>query len=275
MLAIKSLIKEVFDFYVKASIHVSLAVFSLVQMTFYFCQLPFDWTVSLMAFSGTLFAYNFIKYEDFIRRNLRNLSFKIKSIVALSIVALMLGGISFLYLTTEAQVLIITLLLLAILYTIPVSKMYPNLRNLSGIKVYIVCLCWVCTTLIIPLLNANYPIDNDILLKCLQRFVLVFILIGIFEIVDLQYDEKYLKTIPQQLGVVPTKIVLSISVGVFFILEFFKIGTQAIQIWNSLVISIITLFCIWLASYKRNYYYTHFWVESIPIVWWLLVIIEH
>ncbi len=275
MLAIKSLVKKVFDFYVKASIHVSLAVFALVQMTFHFCQLPFDWAVSLIAFSGTLFAYNSIKFEDFIRRNLCKLSFKLKSIIALSGVALMLGGISFLYLNTKAKILIIVLFFLALLYAIPVSKMYPNLRNWSGIKVYIVCLCWVCTTLVIPLLNANYAIDDDILLKCIQRFVLVFILIGIFEIVDLQYDEKYLKTIPQQLGVLPTKIVLSIGVGVFFVLEFFKMGIQTIQLWNSLVVSLITLFFIWLASNKRNYYYTHFWVESIPIIWWLLVVMEH
>ena len=263
-----------FDFYLKASIHVSLAVFALVQMTFYFCHLPLDWTVSILAFSGTLFSYNFIKYADFVANHRFNLSRKMKIITLLSFLALLVGMGCFFLLNSKAQLVTISLLVLAVLYAVPISKHIPNLRNWSGLKVYIVCLCWATVTLIIPILNAEVALSLDIWIKFLQRFILVLILIGIFEIVDLQYDEKYLKTIPQLLGTHRTKWLLALLLIPFFAIEFFKVGFQPIQAWNNLIIVGITLGCIQLASPKRSTYFSLFWVESIPIYWWILVLVE-
>ncbi|MBB1139150.1 hypothetical protein [Myroides sp. WP-1] len=263
-----------FDFYLKASVHVSFAVFALVQMTFYFCRLPFDWTVSFLAFSGTLFSYNFIKYADFVAIHRRNLSPKMKTITYMSFLALLVGVGCFFFLNTQAQLVTVSLLVLAVLYAVPISKRIPNLRNWSGLKVYIVCLCWATVTLIIPILNANVELSLDIWIKFLQRFILVLILIGIFEIVDLQYDEKYLKTIPQLLGTRKTKILLALLLVPFFVIEFFKVGFQPIQAWNNLIIVSITLLFIQLASPKRSTYFSLFWVESVPIYWWILVLLE-
>ena len=270
----RKVLGNVFDFYLKASIHVSFAVFALVQMTFYFCRLPFDWTVSLLAFSGTLFSYNFIKYADYVLVHRHNLSLKMKAILLLSVVALIVGMVSFFYLTSAAQLVTISLLILAVLYAVPISKRIPNLRNWSGLKVYIVCLCWATVTLIIPVFNAGIELSLDIWIKFLQRFILVLILIGIFEIVDLQYDEKYLKTIPQLLGTRKTKWLLAILLIPFFAIEFFKVGFQPIQAWNNLIIVCITLLFIQLASPKRSNYFSLFWVESVPIYWWILVLLE-
>lgn len=265
---------KVFDFYLKASVHVSFAVFALVQMTFYFCRLPFDWTVSLLAFSGTLFSYNFIKYADFVVAHRHHLSRKMRAILGLSILALLVGIVCFFFLNPLAQGVTLSLLVLAVLYAVPISKRIPNLRNLSGLKVYIVCLCWATVTLIIPILNANVELSLDIWIKFLQRFLLVLILIGIFEIVDLQYDEKYLKTIPQLLGTQKTKLLLAGLTIPFFVIEFFKVGFQPIQAWNNLIIVCITLLFIQLASPKRSSYFSLFWVESVPIYWWILVLME-
>ena len=273
-MSMRKVLGNLFDFYLKASIHVSFAVFALVQMTFYFCRLPFDWTVSLLAFSGTLFSYNFIKYADYVLAHRRNLSPKIKAILLLSVVALIVGMVSFFYLTFTAQLVTISLLVLAVLYAVPISKRIPNLRNWSGLKVYIVCLCWATVTLIIPVFNAGIELSLDIWIKFLQRFILVLILIGIFEIVDLQYDEKYLKTIPQLLGTRKTKWLLASLLIPFFVIEFFKVGFQPIQAWNNLIIVCITLFFIQLASPKRSSYFSLFWVESVPIYWWILVLLE-
>lgn len=265
---------KLFDFYLKASIHVSFAVFALVQMTFYFCHLPFDWTVSFLAFSGTLFSYNFIKYADFVVAHRHNLSKKMKVITGLSFFALLVGMICFFFLNHTAQLVTLSLLVLAVLYAVPIAKHIPNLRNWSGLKVYIVCLCWATVTLIMPILNANVDISWDIWIKFLQRFILVLILIGIFEIVDLQYDEKYLKTIPQMLGTKKTKLLLALLTIPFFVIEFFKVGFQPVQAWNNCILVCITLLFIQLASPKRSTYFSLFWVESVPIYWWILVLLE-
>lgn len=262
------------DFYLNGSIHVSVAVFALVQMTFYFCRLPFDGVVSAMAFTGTLFSYNFIKYADFVYRHRSSLSRKFKTIVAVSLLALVVGTICFFLLNLKAQLVTVSLLLLSVFYAIPINDKIPNLRNWAGLKVYIVCLCWATVTLIVPIVNAGMELSWDIGIKFAQRFILVLILIGIFEIVDLQFDDNKLKTLPQTLGVVNTKWMLTLLLIPFYVIEFFKVGYQPIQAWNNLVIVLLTLFFIWYASRERTKIYTLFWVESVPIVWWLLVVLE-
>ncbi|SEI48404.1 hypothetical protein SAMN04488018_10193 [Myroides marinus] len=260
--------------YLNGSIHVSLAVFALVQMTFYFCHLPFDAVVSILAFSGTLFSYNFIKYAEVVYRHKNPFTLRLKVIIAISLVALVVGVVSFFLLNLKAQLVTIGLLVLAVLYAIPVSSNVSNLRNLAGLKVYIVCLCWATVTLIVPVMNADIPITWDIVIKFTQRFILVFILIGIFEVVDLQYDDKYLKTLPQMLGITNTKYLLALLLIPFYVIEFFKLGYQPIQAWNNLLIVLLTLFFIIYASPKRTKFFTLFWVESVPIVWWLIVVIQ-
>lgn len=262
------------NFYLNGSFHVSLAVFALVQMTFYFCRLPFDGVVSLMAFSGTLFSYNFIKYIDIVYPRRKPLTLKLKSIIVISIVALIVGTICFLLLNQKAQLLTLGLLMLSILYAIPISSSVSNLRNLAGLKVYIVCLCWATVTLIVPVFNAGLELNWDIAVKFFQRFILVLVLIGIFEIVDLQFDDDKLKTLPQTLGVKQTKWFLSLLLIPFVVIEFFKVGYQPIQAWNSLIIALLTIFFIWYASPNRTKFYTLFWVESVPIIWWLLVVMQ-
>ncbi|MEC4051264.1 hypothetical protein VSP10_00490 [Myroides odoratimimus] len=260
--------------YLNGSVHVSLAVFALVQMTFYFCHLPFDAVVSTLAFTGTLFSYNFIKYAEVIYRHKNPFTLRLKVIIGISIIALLIGTVTFFMLNWKAQFVTLSLLVLSVLYAIPISSNRSNLRNLAGLKVYIVCLCWATVTLIVPVMNADIPVSWDIVVKFIQRFILVFILIGIFEVVDLQYDDKYLKTLPQMLGIANTKWLLGLLLIPFYVIEFFKVGYQPIQAWNNMLIVLLTLFFIVYASPKRTKFFTLFWVESVPIVWWLIVVIQ-
>lgn len=270
----KLLKNRIVGLYLNGSIHVSLAVFALVQMTFYFCHLPFDAVVSILAFSGTLFSYNFIKYAEVVYKHKNPFSKRLKVIIVISLLALIIGAVSFFFLNWKAQVVTLSLLVLAVLYAIPISSNVSNLRNLAGLKVYIVCICWATVTLIVPVVNADIPITWDIVIKFTQRFILVFILIGIFEVVDLQYDDKYLKTLPQMLGITNTKYLLALLLIPFYVIEFFKVGYQPIQAWNNLLIVLLTLFFIYYASPKRTKFFTLFWVESVPIVWWLIVVVQ-
>ena len=144
-------------------------------------------------------------------------------------------------------------------------------RNWAGVKIYIVALCWVGVTLVLPILNAEIPITFDFYLICLRRFIFIFILILIFEIIDLQFDDPHLQTVPQQIGVKRTKILGYVLLLVFCGLEIFNINVN----FSSSVLQLILIFVIAIfltfANEKRSKYYTSFWVESVPILWWLLL----
>jgi len=58
----------------------------------------------------------------------------------------------------------------------------------------------------------------------------------------------------------------------FYFLEFFKSVLDKNQlIINLILVLMIGLFLLF-ANEKKSKYYTSFWIESIPIVWWLLLL---
>ena len=272
---IKNALKRLVYLYLNGSVHVAVAVFALVQMTFYFSKIPFDPIVSLLAFSGTLFSYNFIKYADVVYRNRNRLSDDMKWVIGISVIAMITGVICFFMLEPLTQLVTIGFLLLSVLYAIPINPKIPNLRNWAGVKIYIVSLCWAGVSLILPIVNAGVDMTFDIGIKFIQRFLLVLILILIFEIVDLQFDDKRLKTVPQTLGIEKTKKLILLLLIPFYVLEFFKVGFESIQAWNNLVIVTLVWYFTREASPEKSKYFTLFWVESVPIIWWLLVVGEN
>lgn len=271
----KKWLKNIFDFYLDASIHVALASSSLVLLTYFFAQTPVDFFLLSLVFFGTIFSYNFIKYFSLFT-NKRKLLFKDKAILFFSVFSLILLVISFLFLSLKAIITTFVFGLLCLLYAIPVGKDRPNLRNVSGIKIYIVALCWAGVTLLLPLYQAGFEPSTDMFLKFFQRFLLVLILILIFEINDLKYDDIQLKTVPQSIGMKNTKLLIYSLLIPFFCLEFGKEIMYSFQ-WqiNLFLVVLMALFTYFVTS-EKNKYYTHFWVESVPIIWYLLTIfIDH
>ena len=266
------LLKQIFDFYLNSSLHVSLAASSLVLMTYYFAKISTDLTVVFFVFFGTLTSYNVIKYGTFVIGK-KKIKTAMKAILLLTLFAAISSFFLFFKLQLAGQITAIIFAFLSLLYLIPIPKSKTNLRNLAGIKIYIVSFCWAGVTLLIPLLNADTPIEFDILFKFLQRFVLTLILILIFEINDLKYDDIRLKTVPQTIGIRNTKFLVYLLLVVFYALEFFKSNLYPNQwIVNLILVFITFLFCFF-ASDRKSKYYTLFWVESIPILWYLLILI--
>ncbi len=266
------LLKKIVNFYLNASIHVALATTALVQMTFYFCFLPFNAAVTSLVLFGTIFSYNFIKYAQIIVKR-KPLTPYLKYITGLSLLSLVITLISFFFLNFNTQLLTVFFGLLCVLYVIPLAKSKTNLRNYAGIKIYIVSLCWAGVTTLLPIVNADQNIEMDILFKFLQRFVLTLILILIFEINDLKYDDIRLKTVPQTIGVLKTKYLIGLLLIPFYFLEFLKVNYYGNQwIINLILVAVIALFTYY-ANPNRSKYYTLFWVESIPMLWFLLIIL--
>jgi hypothetical protein len=267
------LLKRILDFYISGSIHVALAVYAFVRMTFHFFHITYDEPMAFFAFFGTIVGYNFVKYDELARAKKVKWSNQLRAIVALSIVSFLAAGYCFFLLERKTQLVAVGFLGLTMLYTLPVFPKIGNARNWAGVKIYIVAFCWAGITLFLPIINADLPLSQDVWLKFCQRFLLVIILILIFEIIDLKNDDLSLQTVPQKLGVRKTKILNLFLLIPFYCLEFLKSDFQTEQLWiNLILIVVLALFTIF-SSPKRSDYYTSFWVESIPVFWWLMVIL--
>ena len=268
-----SFCKKILDFYIHGSIHVALAVYALVQMTFHFFHIQEDVAMAGFAFFGSIVGYNFVKYDELVRAKKLKLTMERKAIVVLSLFSFLATAYCFFQLKFTTQWMTVLFLGLTVLYTLPVFPKVGNARNWAGVKIYIVAFCWAGITLFLPIINADLPITQDVWLKFCQRFLLVIILILIFEIIDLRNDDLSLQTVPQKLGIEKTKRLNLLLLLPFYLLEFLKSDFQVRQLWINLVLIIVLALFTLFASPKRSEYYTSFWVEIVPVFWWLLVLI--
>lgn len=265
-------LKRIFDFYIRSSIHVALAVYALVKMTQHMFGISGDETIALFAFFGTVTGYNFVKYDEIARVRRKNVRPEIKTFAVLSFICFLGSAYCFFQLQRITQIVTVIFLALTALYTLPFFPNRRNARNWAGIKIFIVSLCWMGVTVVLPVLNAGVPITADFYLKCDQRFILVFVLILIFDIIDLAKDDPHLKTVPQEIGVGPTKVLGIVLLAVFYFLEFLKTGRDIRQIYINIVLVVVTGLFLVFANTARPKYYSSFWAESIPMLWLALIV---
>lgn len=274
-------IKKLFDFYLNCSIHVAFACFSLVKLTQFMFSISSDNAVANFAFFGTIVGYNFVKYDALARLKKQQMRNELKLIAIVSFLSFLATGFYFIQLQKNTQFIGFIFLILTLLYTLPFFSNRKNARNWAGIKIYIVALCWVGVTVVLPIIDAKIALTSDFYLKCIQRFLLIFVLILIFEIIDLKTDDPHLQTVPQKIGVKQTKVLGYVLLFVFCVLEIFNINSNhsinfqifPLKLIFAIVIAIIVAVFLLFANERKSKYYTSFWVESIPVLWWILVLV--
>lgn len=243
------LFKKAFDFYLNSSIHVGFAIFCLVKIADPTCS-----DYALLVFFGALFSYNFLKYKHLLQKSAFEI-IKLHKILIVSVVAFFSFGFLYFQQTFSIQIQLGFAGFLVIFY--------PLIRKIGWLKVFYVSFVISFVTLFIPL--QNHPFIGTIFL---YRFLVLSVLIFPFEIIDMKNDPLNLKTIPQLVGVLTTKktgfllLILSYFIVLCNLNIFdFKIHT---------IISVIIFVSLYFSSLEGSKYYTLFWVESIPIIWWLM-----
>ena len=265
------LFKQIFDFYLNSSIHVALSCYALVRVTFHVFHIHYNEPMALFVFFGTIVGYNFVKYDALVRVKRKPVGIQLKIIAVLSFLSLISAVYYFFYLKLITQIVSAGIFSITALYTLPFFPNRRNARNWAGVKIYIVALCWVGATLVLPIINAEIPLTTNFFIKFIQRFVLVFVLILVFEILDLANDDPHLKTVPQTIGVKKTKIL-----GFLLLIPFWIVGILSFTFHDlmiNLIMVIMLMLFIAFANPNRSKYYTSFWVESVPIFWWLMMVL--
>lgn len=271
-------LRQFFDFYINSSIHVALAVVSLSWLTLLEFEF-YDNDILYFIFFSSITGYNFVKYFGLAKFHHRSLANWLKFIQLFSLICFVLMSYYAFKIQTKTLFYIVGLGLITFLYAIPfLPKRFlvddkQNLRDIGGIKIYIIALVWTGVTVISPLVNNGIGVSDMVIITSLQRFVFVVVLTLPFEIRDLQFDSVKLSTIPQKIGEKRTKIMGSILLLVFFSLEIIKAETSYKRLIIVFAITIVAFFSLLNAKKNQGKYYSGFWVEGIPIFWLLLVLL--
>jgi hypothetical protein len=267
-----NLFKLVFNFYINSSIHVALAVYALVRITESYFKLPYNENLDYFIFYGTITGYNFIKYAGVAKFYHRSLTKSMRLIQIFSFFSFCLLVYYGLKLSTNILIYFFPFALITFVYIVPfLGGFQKNLRRVSYLKIFLVAFVWSGVTSTIPLIVGKDQYDFNSILIFIQRMLFILVLILPFEIRDMQLDFKNLKTLPQKIGIEKTKkvgfILLLFSLTIEFLI------TTSFAYRNSyLVICFILLVFLMRSSQNQSKFYSSFWVESLPILWWVLIL---
>lgn len=259
--------KKVLNFYINSSLHVALAVVAFSVITYLNFQIPIDSQLLLFIFLGTITGYNFIKYAgipQFLQLSPYNNLFAIQILSMLALIGVI---ISLFHLSVKVIIVSAILGSFTLFYAYPISINHRNLRGIPGIKIYIIACVVAGVTVVLPLLDANNFLTLDHLIDFFQRCTIAVVLILPFEIRDVKRDTAQLGTIPQKLGILPTKILGYLLIGVFILIEFLKNNIHLAHTVSLIFLGIIGIIFLRKSSVEQNEYFASFWVEAAPWFW--------
>lgn len=267
------LLKNLFAFYINSSIHVALGVVALSLVTVFHFDFPIEWGLLGFIFFGTVTGYNFVKYAGIAKLHHRSLARNLRLIQIFSLGCFL--ALLYFALLVPVEVLEVAAILglITALYALPVLSGRKNLREVAGLKVFVIALIWAGVTVLFPYVEAGAPLGMDVVLECCQRFLFVLILIIPFEIRDLKYDPQNLKTLPQRLGVKRVKLFGYLLTAFWVGFEFLKSISSFDSKMAVLMAAAFTGFALYRSNEDQPPYFASFWIEGIPILWMLLLLL--
>lgn len=272
-------LKQFLNFYINSSIHVALAVYSLAWITLLEFDVPYNEAILYFIFYASITGYNFVKYFGVAKFHHRSLTNWLKAIQIFSFFCFLLMCYYAFQLSTKTLFYILGFGGITFLYAIPFlpKRLFldsqHNLRSIGGLKIYLIALVWSGVTVFLPLIHNGFSINSDVVITGIQRYVFIVVLMLPFEIRDLRYDSLKLSTVPQKIGVKQTKLIGSLCLICFFLLEFFKDEIAFTRITILLIVTISTFLFLIFSKTEQGRYYSGFWVEGLPILWLILLLL--
>ena len=269
-----NLLNRAFSFYVFSNMHVALSAACLVLLTLWHHG-DTRLSLALFVFCATVLSYNFIqrfemdRFHPVLSQWIRSSS---RPLLVLNLI--MVAGLVYaaLQLRLTDLIFVFPFFLLTLFYVYPGSRRFKGLRSLPGLKLFVIGLVWAGVTVLFPLWVSDRPFSQGDWVIFLQRFLLILAITLPFDIRDLQLDKEELATLPQKLGIRNSKWVAIFALASFAVLFYvFPEFTWAERL-AGLVTSVLAGVLVIRSGVVQDKYYSAFWVEAVPIVWYLLTL---
>lgn len=276
---------QIVELVVYSNVWIALAALAMTCQTYIQIQQPITLDALLpLVFSATLFTYTLARLLT-----LRHMSTESKSkywfgrqeywLRWLFVGAMVIGGISFLFIAQALQILLLIAGGITLLYSLPIipyQGQYIRLRDVNFSKIFQITLTWGFSTALLPILNTSLSFEFNHGLIIVERMLFIFILTLPFDIRDIQYDTKRkLRTIPNQIGVKATiQLVYGCFLLILCILTYlFLQDYYTISLYISLLFSyLITILIVRKSvSYQPDLFYTGL-LDGLMIVQFLIVL---
>lgn len=274
-------LRNILNFYVYSNLHVALAGFCITKLTLIKYGY-FDNITPLFVGFSIIFSYNFIRFYEIKKDGLswfRNWFFEHSKILVLLSFLSFLATIYLVFFKAfnlKALFVLIPFGFMTLFYVLPIFKFKNSelsFRNFPRIKIFSIAFSWAGVSVLFPLYEKGVLFNLNIWIEFIQRTFILMAIIIPFDIRDANSDGLYLKTIPQTLGIKSAKLVAYSLLVLFLSLELIK---SAFSFWlflPSFLIAPITASFVYFSNSSQSRFYTAFWIESIPIVWFVLIVL--
>lgn len=282
----KKTIYKCLNFLLFGNVFVAICAVAQAFVSFNFLSLKPDLWVCGFLFFSTLGYYNFCLHVNqpntklHLGHNRNNWFFAHRK---LNLIITIIAGFAifpfFFMLNFGPKILVVFLGILAATYNFPLhwlNSKFFNLRNLKGLKLFLIAFVWVLSVVLLPVLQAGTFIPQSEIIILITKQFLLFVAITIpFDVRDYTDDKaSNLKTLPIILGVKKAYKFAIILLLVNLALGFgFKSLIFDDKFFASVIPPVLAIFLITKASLRKNKYYYFFYLDGILIVQYLCFLV--
>ena len=275
--------KRIIEFIVYTNIWVAIAVSSLCWFTGLLIE-NVDFNFIYFSFFATLLMYAYARWfsspsrEDDATSKLTDWASHNRLI---NIASGLIGAVGAIWFALSLN----RLTLIWLLICGGISALYPlqffkhgqlALRNIAGLKLFVISAIWAIVTVILPVTQVNQELSFDIILLTIQRFLFVMAITIPFDIRDLRIDHPDINTLPYRMGVKASRnfalLTLLIAEGGAVFMFFSHTISIAILIGQLIAYEITSLF-IYRSSPNKPDLFFSFGVEGTSVLLFLMVYI--
>ncbi len=273
-----------------SNIFIALCAVAQALVTYQLLGLKPDIYILTLLFCSTLALYNFSillakpkRPDNSPFRRVRWIFSHYRLMVVITVLAALAILPLILFLNTQAQFLLIILAIISVGYSLPIFRIHNKhfgLRNIPGVKLFLISLVWALSSVLLPILNldvdtrASVTVPETFLLIT-KRFLFIAAITVPFDIRDLFQDRSNeLKTIPVIVG---EKKALLICQGLLliYLVLLFLFTTRIDSNFLGLMLTIfLTGWLIFMSKWKRNEYYYFLYLDGTMIVQFVMLTIS-
>jgi len=286
----KKIFQPVFDFLLFSNVFMALCAVAQALVTFYLIGTKPGTPVVFLLFTSTIGIYNFSilltkpKNPELSQyKRVRWFFAHYRLMVTFTIVSLLSLIPLFFLMSTESRILLIFLGAISFAYSIPLFSLGEQkfgLRNIPGLKQFLITLVWTMSTVLLPILEAQHfhltaisMRDTTILIA--KRFLLIAALTVPFDIRDLFEDQQSgLKTIAVAWGEKKAYVFCQVLLAGYVVLLFLFRDNGFNADFFALTITVVLAgWLIFKSTWEKNEYYYFFFLDGVLILQYLMLLL--
>lgn len=282
-------LRHALDFLLFSNLFMALCAVAQALVTYHLLNAKPDNYVLGLLFSSTLALYNFsillskpANPEKSPFKRVRWFFLHYRLMISITIIAVLSLVPLALFLSTTSLFLLLFLGVLSIAYNLPlfsINEKRFGLRNIPGIKLFLIALVWSMSCVLLPVLELeSHPSiavsTRDTILLLAKRFLFIAALAVPFDIRDLFQDRtNELKTIPVMLGEKKAYLFCLLLLGIYVILLLLFTGLPDLNFTGLMLTAVLAGWLIFKSDWKKNEYYYFFFLDGILIMQYLILLL--